>query len=87
MTFVQSCDFFLLMNTLIFFCLIMAWIVALWFTLLAITAFIGKIAYDKDKLLQSIDQLRGLRRIYPIAKRFFIALVAWVFLFSYYYTH
>lgn len=69
------------MNVLITFLFILAWFAAVVYTIGFIFTFINDFNYEGSNL-KSRDTLRGIRRTFPVKRRFLIALVAWAFIIA-----
>jgi hypothetical protein len=75
------------MNTALLFLLIVAWAVALVYTLLTIATVNLAGRYRNNASLRTLDELRGVTRTFPIVRRGVIAFLAWAFIIAYYTTN
>lgn len=73
------------MSVLILFAIIVAWIIAILFSFIGGIALFNSLTYEGSKL-QMLDHLRGVRRVYKPFRFLIVALIAWAFIFAYYFA-
>lgn len=70
------------MNNLIFFLHILAWPIAILYTISTIISFFSGINYP-GSLEETIDRMNGIRKTFNPFKPFVIALICWAFIIAF----